>query len=54
MVYGPRGLPEVSTVGPGMDRVLQIVSTDPRGFTGSVWLGARYMALDTFEPGVVI
>jgi hypothetical protein len=40
-IYGPRWLTVVSTIGPGVNRVLQIVSSNPRAFTGVCGLGVR-------------
>jgi hypothetical protein len=37
MVYDPRGLPGLSTVGQGVDGVLQIVSKPTSRFHGRVW-----------------
>jgi hypothetical protein len=38
MVYDPRGLTGVSTAGPGVDGVLQVVLERPSWFHGRVWV----------------
>jgi hypothetical protein len=38
MIYDPRGLPGVNTVGLGVDGVLQMVSKPTSRFHGRVWV----------------
>jgi hypothetical protein len=54
MVYDPRGLPGVSIVGLRVDGVLQMVSVDPRGFTGVCGQGVPQQELQSFSAAPTI